>query len=137
MVFHLVNAAVVNAVNRKIVFVAVVPAGFLVGSLINIRTYRIVLGVLYKDFQLMLMGNPKAGDVIAGTGGLRKIRFEDKRRGKGKRGGLRVIYYYQTSATEFLLFTIYDKDEASDLTSKQKTVFKAYLESELQLRYPQ
>ena len=90
----------------------------------------------YKDFQLMLISDPKAGDVIAGTGGLRKIRFEDKRRGKGKRGGLRVIYYYQTSAVEFLLFSIYDKDEASDLNSKQKTVFKAYLESELKLRYP-
>lgn len=86
----------------------------------------------YKDFQLMLIADPKAGDVITGTGGLRKIRFEDKRRGKGKRGG----YYYQTSAAEFLLFSIYNKDEASDLSSKQKTVFKAYLESELKLRYP-
>lgn len=38
----------------------------------------------YKDFQLMLISDPKAGDVIAGTGGLRKIRFEDKRRGKGE-----------------------------------------------------
>lgn len=89
----------------------------------------------YKNFQLMLMANPKAGDVIAGTGGLRKIRFEDKRRGKGKRGGLRVIYYYQTSAVEFLLFSIYDKDEASDLSNKEKTLFKVYLESELKLRY--
>jgi hypothetical protein len=47
-----------------------------------------------------------------------------------------VIYYYQASAVEFLLFSIYDKDEASDLTSKQKTVFKTYLESELKLRHP-
>jgi LAS superfamily LD-carboxypeptidase LdcB len=38
----------------------------------------------YKDFQLMLISDPKAGDVIAGTGGLRKIRFEDKRSGKGE-----------------------------------------------------
>lgn len=91
----------------------------------------------YRDFQRLLIESPKAGDVIASTGGLRKIRFEDKRRGKGKRGGLRVIYYYQTSALEFLLFTIYDKDEASDLTSKQKVAFKAFLESELKLRYPQ
>lgn len=90
----------------------------------------------YKDLQLLLIESPKAGDVIAGTGGLRKIRFEDKRRGKGKRGGLRVIYYYQTSALEFLLFSIYDKGEATDLTSSQKAVFKAYLESELKLQHP-
>ena len=89
----------------------------------------------YKDLQRLLMENPKAGDIIAGTGGLRKLRFEDKRRGKGKRGGLRVIYYYQTSASEFLMFSIYDKDEATDLTSKQKALFKTKLEEELKLRF--
>jgi len=47
----------------------------------------------YRALQIELMQNPEAGDVIKGTGGLRKIRFADKRRGKGKRGGLRVIYY--------------------------------------------
>ncbi len=41
----------------------------------------------------MLLKNPEAGDVIEGTGGLRKIRYADEKRGKGKRGGLRVIYY--------------------------------------------
>ncbi|MEM5387217.1 hypothetical protein VSR68_26975 [Paraburkholderia phymatum] len=40
------------------------------------------------------MPNPEAGDAIKGAGGLRKVRFGDARRGKGKRGGLRVIYYY-------------------------------------------
>ena len=40
------------------------------------------------------MQNPEAGDVIEGTGGLRKIRYTDEKRGKGKRGGLRVIYYW-------------------------------------------
>jgi hypothetical protein len=38
------------------------------------------------------MGNPDAGDLIEGTGGLRKLRFGHRRRSKGKRGGLRVIY---------------------------------------------
>jgi mRNA-degrading endonuclease RelE of RelBE toxin-antitoxin system len=41
------------------------------------------------------MLNPEAGDTIPGTGGLRKVRFADERRGKGKRGGLRVIYYWR------------------------------------------
>lgn len=48
----------------------------------------------YLEFQRMLLLSPQMGDVIEGTGGLRKVRYEDKRRGKGKRGGLRVIYYY-------------------------------------------
>lgn len=46
----------------------------------------------YLAFQDELKKNPEAGDVIQGTGGLRKLRFGDPRRGKGKRGGLRVIY---------------------------------------------
>lgn len=47
----------------------------------------------YHQLQLELLANPDAGDVIEGTGGLRKLRRPDPRRGKGKRGGLRVIYY--------------------------------------------
>ena len=49
---------------------------------------------LFHGFQQELMKNPEAGDVIEGTGGLRKVRFVDERRNKGKRGGLRVIYYW-------------------------------------------
>ena len=47
----------------------------------------------FRDLQNALMENPEAGDVIEGTGSLRKIRHADQKRGKGKRGGLRVIYY--------------------------------------------
>lgn len=46
---------------------------------------------LFRSFQLELLKNPEAGDLIEDTGGLRKIRFSDQRRGKGKRSGLRVI----------------------------------------------
>ena len=48
----------------------------------------------FLRLQRLLMLNPVAGVVIPGTGGLRKLRFGDERRGKGKRGGLRVIYYW-------------------------------------------
>jgi hypothetical protein len=48
----------------------------------------------FTILQAILMKSPEAGDVIEGTGGLRKLRFADARRGKGKRGGLRVIYYW-------------------------------------------
>ena len=46
----------------------------------------------YRALQRALLGNPELGNVMPGTGGFRKIRWEDSRRGKGKRGGLRVIY---------------------------------------------
>jgi len=47
----------------------------------------------FRALQNLLMKNPEAGDLMPDTGGLRKLRFADARRGKGKRGGLRVIYY--------------------------------------------
>lgn len=46
----------------------------------------------YRELQQVLLKNPMAGDVMPGTGGFRKMRWADSRRGKGKRGGLRVIY---------------------------------------------
>jgi Protein of unknown function (DUF1044). len=78
--------------------------------------------------------NPEAGDVIEGTGGLRKVRFGDKRRGKGKRGGLRVIYYWWLGGAQFWLFTLYDKDEAADLTTEERKALKALLKRELDAR---
>ena len=80
------------------------------------------------------MANPQAGDLIEGTGGLRKLRFADARRGKGRRGGLRVIYYYWTGGPEFWLFTLYDKDEMSDLKPKQRAVLKERVKGELKMR---
>jgi hypothetical protein len=68
----------------------------------------------FRSLQTLLMSDPEAGDVIEGTGGLRKLRFADARRGKGKCGGLRVIYYWWDAGLQFWLFTIYDKDTADD-----------------------
>lgn len=82
----------------------------------------------------MLMKNPEAGDVIEGTGGLRKVRFADEKRGKGKRGGLRVIYYWWLSGKQFWLFTVYNKDEMDDLTAAQRKVLKELLKQEVDAR---
>lgn len=60
----------------------------------------------FRASQDLLMIKPQSGDCVAGTGGLRKLRFADARRGKGKRGGLRVIYYYWSGGPEFWLFTL-------------------------------
>jgi hypothetical protein len=72
--------------------------------------------------------------VIRETGGLRKLRVADNRRGKGKRGGLRVIYFYWTGGQEFLLFTSYDKNEAADLTPAERAVLRSRLRAELAAR---
>lgn len=90
----------------------------------------------YRLLQLELMDNPAAGDVMEGTGGLRKLRQPDPRRGKGKRGGLRVIYYWWSGGDQFWLFTVYDKDEADDLTPAQRKVLKQLLKNELENRHP-
>ena len=87
----------------------------------------------YQALQRMLLENPELGDVIPGTGGFRKVRWEDSRRGKGKRGGLRVIYYYLTADHQIWFFTLYDKDEATDLTSGKKVLKKA-IQAELEAR---
>lgn len=81
----------------------------------------------FRLFQAELMSNPKQGDVIQGTGGLRKIRVASK--GKGKRGGSRVIYYFLDEKRRFYLLTIYGKNEMSDLTVDQKKQLKAFMEA--------
>ena len=90
----------------------------------------------YRLLQLELMDNPSAGTVIEGTGGLRKLRQADPRRGKGKRGGLRVIYYWWLGGDQFWLFTVYDKDEADDLSPTQRKLLKQLLKNELKYRQP-
>ena len=87
-----------------------------------------------RGLQNSLMANPEAGDVIEGTGGLRKIRQADPRRGKGKRGGLRVIYYWWDGKRQFWLFTLYDKDEMDDLSAKEKNALKGMLKRELEAK---
>lgn len=88
----------------------------------------------YRALQNELMDNPEAGEVIKGTGGLRKLRQPDAQRGKGKRGGLRVIYYWWLGGDQFWLFTVYDKDDADDLTPGQCKVLKQLLKNELEQR---
>jgi hypothetical protein len=78
----------------------------------------------YRELQNRLAAAPEHGDVIPETGGFRKFRWADPRRGKGRRGGLRVIYYYFPAERQIWLITLCDKDEASDLTPKRKASFE-------------
>jgi hypothetical protein len=88
----------------------------------------------YRELQHRLAAGPELGDVMPGTGGFRKLRWTDPRRGKGRRGGLRVIYYYFPGEQQIWLMTVYDKDEASDLTPKEKQALKSAIETELRAR---
>ena len=88
----------------------------------------------FRALQNFLLKHPEAGDVIEGTGGLRKVRHGDPKRGKGKRGGLRVIYYWWDGGRQFWLFTIYDKDEMENLSSDEKKLLKSMLKAELEAR---
>ena len=88
----------------------------------------------YRVLQNELAKNPEAGDVMPGTGGFRKVRWVDPRRGKGRRGGLRIIYYSFSSDQQIWLITLYDKNEAADLTPKEKKALKSAVEAELKAR---
>jgi hypothetical protein len=88
----------------------------------------------FRGLQQAMLKNQEAGDVIEGTGGLRKLRHGDPRRGKGKRGGLRVIYYWWDGGRQFWLFTLYDKDEMENLSADEKKLLKAMLKAELEAR---
>lgn len=67
--------------------------------------------------------NPTCGDLIPGTGGLRKVRIG--RAGSGKRGGARVIYYFYNTDHPVLLLTLYAKSEKADVTERDKKMFIA------------
>ena len=79
-----------------------------------------------RDLQNYLVNNPEAGDLIQGTGGLRKVRFQAE--GKGKRGGCRVLYVDFIYYEKIYLMSVYHKSTKTDLTEKEKVIFKNRLD---------
>ena len=61
----------------------------------------------YAELQQFMMQNPKAGNMVRGSGGVRKLRW--RREGGGKRGGLRVIYFVRYQSDEFWMLALYAK----------------------------
>jgi hypothetical protein len=87
---------------------------------------------LLTEFERASMENaiasaPAAHPVVPGTGGVRKARWG--RQGKGKRGGVRVIYYYWVSATAVYLLWAYSKKEQSDITAAECTAARKFVET--------
>ena len=81
---------------------------------------RMIDDEAYRRLQIALMLRPEQGPVIPGSGGLRKVRWAG--RGAGKRGGLRVIYYWSLAEAAFYMLYAYAKAEQGDLTAAQTRV---------------
>ena len=71
----------------------------------------------YAEMQTFLMHRPDAGSIIKGSGGIRKLRWAGS--GRGKRGGLRVIYYWWVAKDRISQLMVYPKNEQDDLTADQ------------------
>lgn len=81
---------------------------------------------LYRQLQNHLIEHPDAGDLIERSGGLRKVRW--RLPGSGKRGGVRVIYYWRVTEAQFLMLLIYPKSGTDDLTEAQKKQLRLVVE---------
>lgn len=90
-------------------------------TVIETPVFLATAGAFWNDDQRVefvdfIASNPLAGDVIPGSGGLRKVRWAAK--GHGKRGGARVIYFNQLDDGQIVLLAAYAKNEAADLPRK-------------------
>ena len=85
----------------------------------------------YAELQGALIVDPEVGHVIKETGGLRKLRWSQARRGKGKRGGVRVIYYWYSTESLIYMLLAYSKDERDDLSAAQKKALAGLVREEL------
>lgn len=82
----------------------------------------------YRQLQLALVTRPDLGDLIPGSGGLRKVRWSLA--GRGKRGGVRTIYYWAVRKDQILMLLMYAKNEQENLTNDQLKVLRRIIEEE-------
>ncbi|MCS6910642.1 MAG: type II toxin-antitoxin system RelE/ParE family toxin [Anaerolineales bacterium] len=82
----------------------------------------------YRKLQSLLANHPTIGAVIPGSGGLRKVRWG--LRGRGKQGGVRVIYYWAARQAKLLMLLVYPKNERDDLSAEQLRVLRSIVEKE-------
>ena len=98
-------------------------------ELSNFRKAWIDIGLTddnLHDFQVYLLKNLNVGDVIPGTGGLRKIRWAAK--GKGKRSGARILYFDLESKSKTYLLTVYSKNDQENISEIEKKEIKKLIE---------
>ena len=94
------------------------------------RITDLISDARYAELQKQLVENPKAGPVVPGSGGLRKLRWSGS--GRGKRGGIRVIYYWFNGSEEFFMLLAFAKNEQEDLTTEQKRILRAVVAQEFE-----
>lgn len=90
------------------------------------RVLRFLDDEQYAELQVYLAKRPGAGDLIRGSGGFRKIRWAGS--GRGKRGGLRVIYYWWVAQDRISMLLVYSKNERDDLSADQVKQLRKALE---------
>jgi mRNA-degrading endonuclease RelE of RelBE toxin-antitoxin system len=83
----------------------------------------------YKSLQIALLLRPEQGSIIPGSGGLRKVRWARKR--MGKRGGIRLIYYWDKKTESFYMLLIYSKSKKDDLSQDQLRILNQLIKEEL------
>lgn len=83
----------------------------------------------YRELQQEMIFNPAAGSIIKHSGGLRKIRWRTAAR--GKRGGIRVIYYWYVSGNQIYMLLAYGKGEKDDLTAKELKIIRKIVQESL------
>ena len=93
------------------------------------QLYRLLSDDDYRSLQLALTLRPEQGALIPGSGGLRKLRWA--RPGHGKRGGLRVIYYWVSSESLIYLLFLYAKNQQEDLRPDQLELLRRIIEEDL------
>lgn len=92
------------------------------------RVIKLISDEDYRQLQQALVADPELGDIIRQSGGLRKVRWT--RAGRGKRGGVRAIYYWAPAHKILLMLLIYGKNEQDDLTHEQLRMLKSLVEKE-------
>jgi mRNA-degrading endonuclease RelE of RelBE toxin-antitoxin system len=97
-------------------------------SVFTRRVLKLLSDENYRSFQRFLVADPEAGPLVRHSGGLRKIRWSGY--GRGKRGGVRIIYYWAPARETILLLLIYGKNEQDDLTAGQLRILKRLIEEE-------
>ena len=83
----------------------------------------------YRGLQNELMENPERGDIIKGGGGVRKVRYAAM--GHGKRGGIRVIYYWLRDDGQIYMLLAYPKSEKDNLTDKETALLRDFVKDVL------
>lgn len=87
------------------------------------RAVKTMTSEAQLELYVHLADHPDSGDIIAGTGGVRKIRWRTGKNNKGKSGGVRILYYYAENIL-VLLISLYEKSKQENITQAEKNDLK-------------